>query len=316
VRGRQVCWSDPKLQELARKFIPATDEVWRLHNRKDLDCLFFQKFCEDGHYGGRSRPTNTRQGIYCCTPAGQFLASVNTTDPRRMERMLREALAAWRKIPKKERLLDYDPATRAGEISRREAQYPQDGLALRVHTRDMPRQDIPNDWRAVAWNVDSLWYRKAEARQMLPAAPKPGATVAWPAPLVQRLVRHHLVDNARGQTNGYTAAQVKAARIEATVVRVQKGVVFLALAGESHTEATGTWARGVRTKMIGEAEYDLAKQAFVRFELVAQGARWGRTMYNAREDDTKEAPIAFAIIFDPDDPGRRVAPAGLGNYGW
>ena len=37
MRGRQVCWSDPKLQALARKFVPVCDEVWRLHNLREHD---------------------------------------------------------------------------------------------------------------------------------------------------------------------------------------------------------------------------------------------------------------------------------------
>ena len=137
-----------------------------MHNRKDLDCLHFQGFCEEGHYGGPHAHGTTRQGIYCCTPSGKFLASVNTTDPRRMERMLRDALAAWKAMPAKERLLTYDPAKRRDEIQRRERQYPEDGLPLRVYTRDRTLFiEHRNDWSLLrtavhaditTWLVDSI----------------------------------------------------------------------------------------------------------------------------------------------------------------
>lgn len=331
MRGREFCWSDPKLQKLAKQFVAASDEVWRLHNLKELDCQFFQGFCEEGHYGGRARPSSTRQGIYCCTPAGKFLASVNTTDPKRMARMLTEALEAWKKVPAKERYLDYDPATRADEIRRRENQFPADGLPLRVYTRDMPRKDLPDDWRGVAWNVDSLWYRQTEARAMLPQRLKKGASVEWPTALVQRLIRHHLVDNVRGQTNGYGASQVMQGQIKATVIQVDKRKVVVQLEGVSQASTTGAWpkdgkfsemsshgqhSRGVQTTLFGEAEYSKKDERFTRFELAARGTRWGQTRYNFRQDDLDETPIGFAIILDEKDPGRRVAPAEFGAYGW
>ena len=331
MRGRQVCWSDPKLQKLAKQFVPACDEVWRLHNLKEVDCLFFQGFCEKGHYGGRQRPTGTRQGIYCCTPSGRFLASVNTTDPDRMAEMLREALAAWKKTSKKDRLLPYDPATKTAEIKRRAQQFPEDGLPARIYTRDLKRKGIPNDWRATAWNVDSIWFRKDEVRRMLPQALVPGARHKWPKALIERIVRHHLVDNARGQTRGYTEDQVKHAALETTVRGVKGKQVTVTFQGGSRTTTTGGWppdgvyarlkkrdpnARGVKTTLYGQATYDRGTKRFIAFELIAAGTRWGRTRYNFREDDLDESPIAFAIILDSDDPGRRVAPAELGAYGW
>lgn len=334
MRGRQVCWSDPRLQALAKKFIPVCDEVWRLHNLQELDCRYFQGFCEEGHYGGPNR--QTRQGIYVHTPSGRFLGSVNTTDPRRMERMLDEALDRWKAMPKKDRYLDYDPATRREAIQRRERQYPADGLPLRVYTRDIdarggPRKDVPDDWRGTAWNVDSLWYRKDEARALLPGRLAKGRSIEWPAALAQRMVRHNLVDNVRGQTNGYSAAQVRTARIRSEVVSVKKQLVTVRFEGETLAHTTSAWpkdgatasvaggdafARGVRTRLAGEAVYDKKAGAFTSFRLAAVGSRFGRTRYNFREEDVDERPIAFAIIFDPDDPGRRVAPAEMGAYGW
>jgi hypothetical protein len=331
VRGRQVCWSDPKLQALAKQFIPAADEVWRLQHRKDLDCLFFQGFSEEGHYGGRSQPTSTRQGIYCCSPSGTFLGSANTADPRRMERMLRAALARWKALPAKDRLLDYDPATRRDQIQRRAALFPEDGLALRVYSRDMPRPKVPDDWRRTAWNVDSFWVRKGEARTLLPARLMKGEALDWPAPIAARLVRHGLVDNVRGQTNGYRAQDVQLARLRTTVVSVRKALVTVRLEGTSRATTTGTWpakgryagmekhgpnSRGVQTRLVGTATFDQSSGRFTAFELLAVGTRWGQTRYNFRQGDLDESRIGFAVILDADDPGNRVAPAEIGAYGW
>ena len=38
---------------------------------------------------------------------------------------------------------------------------------MRVHVRDLPRQGLPADWRAKAWNLDHAWFREGELRMSL-----------------------------------------------------------------------------------------------------------------------------------------------------
>ena len=89
--------------------------------------------------------------------------------------------------------------------------------------------------------MDSLWYRKAEARALLPETLRAGAKIEWPSALVGRLVRHNLVDNVRGQTNGYSARQVQVARVQTRVVKVEQGIAHVVFVGESQTSTTGVW---------------------------------------------------------------------------
>ena len=51
--------------------------------------------------------------------------------------------------------------------------------------------------------------------------------------------------------------------------------------------------RGVQTTLRGRATWDRAAGRFVRFELVAIGARWGATRFNERSDDLAPSPIGF-----------------------
>ena len=71
------------MQERAKRFVPCADEVHYLHKRAGPECDFFRGFSEEGHYKGRGR-NETRQGIYCVSPSGRFLASVNSSDPARV----------------------------------------------------------------------------------------------------------------------------------------------------------------------------------------------------------------------------------------
>ena len=75
VAGRRFVWSDPLIIEVAKQFIPTTDEVWRLQRVQDSDAIFFQEMANKGHYRTAGR---TRQGIYVCSPNGKLLSSINS----------------------------------------------------------------------------------------------------------------------------------------------------------------------------------------------------------------------------------------------
>lgn len=275
------------MRELAARFVPATDEVYRLQNGTDAECRLFQTFAEKGHYGGR--PGTTRQGTYAATPGGDLLASVNSNNPDRIAAMLRDALAKWEKLAPGDRLPAGDPKDQAPSLRRAERYYPAGGLVLHVYSRDLPRADAAEGWRGKAWNQDYAWFRKEEAQQFLPAAARVGQAHDVPAPLVRRLARAHLVDNVRGQTRPFDEQHVETARLTAEVTAVDGGVVSLRLVGATRAAAEGNWSvggrrggrdagprkRGYEAKLLGKATYDAVGGRFLTFELVAVGTRWG-----------------------------------------
>jgi hypothetical protein len=330
VIARRSVWSDPAVQQLAERFVTVADEVGRLQSGNDPECELFQKIAEQGHYGGRTRPTRTRQGTYATTPSGQLLASINSNDARAMTRMLRQALERWEQISSEQRQLSEDPEARQAAVRRAERRYPDGGLVLHVNSRDLPRDDRPDDWRGQAWNQDYAWFRSDEARGFLPEQPKVGDRHEVPAPLVRRLARCHLIDNVRGQTSPYRDGDIERAELAATVTAVEGDVVSLHLEGRTRTVAEGRWSiagfrdmdspsqqqRGYEARLLGRARFDLQSGRFEEFELVAHGTRWGGTQYNGRADDLQPAPLGIAFLLAGDSPAERVAPAFLYAYGW
>jgi hypothetical protein len=273
---------------------------------------------EEGHMRG---VPNTKQGIYAATPSGLFLASTNTLDGAQMAAMLRRALDKWKTLSKRERLLSDDPSK--ARIDRHLNQYPSDGLVLKVFSRDIERDDLPNDWTGIAWNLDFAWFRKEEMAQILPRELSKGASVEWPEALAKRLARFHLVDNVRGQTDGYEEPAIVEAKIRSQVTKVAKGQVTLRFEGTTRASTTGSWpkdpdpgTRGLGTKIIGTATWDPSKGRFTAFEMVAAGTRWGASRFNFRENDRKPSPIGFVIQLAEDKPANRVAPAFIYMYGW
>lgn len=286
--------------------------MWRLQNVAGPEQRVFMRCADEGHYAGRA---NTRQGIYACAPSGLFLGSLNSNFPAEVRRMLEQALARWERTPEQERWLS--PEALRQKSTRLEGWYPAGGLVLKVVSRDLPRErpGPARDWRARAWNQDFAWFRKEEARRFLPEGEPPARGQRWPVPreLVERLARFHLVDNVRGQTNGYLREHVKRAALQAEALQVTGAAIEIRLAGETATEYQG---RGVETFLLGRARWDRAKGRFAAFELVAVGERWGQTQFNFRQDDLDRAPIGFLFTLAGDTPAERVAPAEVYNYGW
>jgi hypothetical protein len=299
--------------------VSATDEVWRLHHLKDPECQLFQEFMDEGIYAGRGG--STRQGIFAVAPSGVLLADVNTTRVGPMRKMLEKALAAWKALPRAERLLPFDPETRRKDIKRTESKFPQGGVALRAYVRDLPRANLPQDWRSKAWNVDYAWFRPGELEGVIPRRVKKKAKQEWPQPLVERLARVHLLDYVRGQTTPFEKSHVHAASLVTEVVKVKKKAVELSFSGEIRLNSgpwserpDGTATRGAKVELLGEAVYDRRQKRYTRFELVAVGVRWGRTQFNFRQDDLAPSPIGWVFTLAP--KGERVAPAHFGAYGW
>jgi hypothetical protein len=323
VIARRSVWSDPEVQELASNFAACADDVGALQRGEGELDRFFQRVAEQGHYAGRTQPTNTRQGIYAFAPCGAFLGSINTRSPQAVATMLREALAKWEDLPEEHRY----PARLPAQWTWADL-YPEDGLVLRVYSRDLPRDEseLPGDWRAEAWNQDFAWFRKAEARQFLPQKPEPGAARDVPKKLVERIATLNLVDNVRGQTPAFRAEHVQEATLSSEVIAVEDGVMRLRLSGRAKLEASGRWRtdghrdapeqrqRGADFTLVGEADWDIATERFARFDLLAIGDRWGATQYNGRADDPGPAPmgVLFTITGEPE----RVPPAYIWSYGW
>lgn len=306
--GRASVWSDPRVIELAREFVAASDEVWRLQRGTDAECVFFQEMAEHGHYGGS--PGTTRQGIYVCAPSGKFLASVNSNSADRVLSTMQRGLFAWKKLSKNQRLLTDD--ARILPEHRWEDSYPADGLVLTMFTRDLPEEGGPEQPCEAKWNQDRVWFSKAEARQWLPEDIRPGAKHSLPELLLTRLMRFHLVDTVKGQTSTFSTRELEDSAISVEVVKSAPPLARFEIVGATHAESSRrrrrTSPHGVSTRLLGHGTYHVEQERFTEFEIVALGRRWGRTSLNGRRRDAPEGLLGFVFrLSGPEEP--RIAPA-------
>lgn len=317
------------MQELVSGFVAVADEVHFLQRAEGVEGEWFRKVAEQGHKKDESL-SSTRQGIYAAAPSGELLVSVNTANPGRMAKMLKQALERWDALDPEARLLPQAPEAAPKKRFRWEGLYPSDGLAMKVTTRDIARTELPKGWRGRAWNLDYAWFRAAEARSFLPEQIEVGARHQVPQELVARLVRCHLLDNVRGQTPPYRSQHVKRADIETRVTAVEGSLVTLELRGATRAEAEGRWrirgmetanppgdqTRGFDAQLLGYATFDTEARRFTDFEAVLVGLRWGGTRYNLRASDLGPAPLGVVLSLAGDTDAEKVSPANIRSYGW
>ena len=321
--GRARAFSDPTVIRLARdRFVPVAEDSTALERQQDDKGEFFRHVAEQGHYGGRTYPTRTRQGSYAFTADGRFLGSINSRDPRQMAAMMEAALARW------ERSGDAAaPSPIALGADGDESGYPVDGPVLQVAARDLPRavDTRPDDWRKIAWNLDHAWFGRDEARALVPEPRAVGARAAAPWSVRRRLARFHLRDFVRGEPFAWPEEAIRRAELWSEIVAADGAAVRLALRGAFRLEHEARWVRpedgeerryptGYDAELVGEATWDDERGRFTDFDLVAVGPRWGTNQYNNREDDLGPEPMAVAFGLAGDTPAERTPPHCLRSW--
>jgi hypothetical protein len=329
VAGRALVWSNPEIIALAsRAFIPVAENSSYLQRQADAKGEFFRLIAEQGHYAGRTVPSATRQGTYTATSDGRLLASINTREADKMLAMMNEALQRWREV---------EPETAATELPteyevdpRYRRIYPEDGLVLKVYSRDLPRtvETRPDDWRRHAVNTDHAWFTREEALSLLPPHPSPGDRFPAPALFVQRLARFHLIDNVRGETPMWRTEEVQHATMSLEVASVTPGQIELRLEGAVRCVGHGKWAvrpfrekldsteRGYDCELAGFLTFDRTNSRFTRCDILAVGTRWGGSEHNVRYDDLDAAPMAVAFELAGDTPTDHTPPQGSSSAYW
>jgi hypothetical protein len=237
---------------------------------------------------------STRQGIYILTASGQLLAYKNAgQNADVMRQVLRDALAAWKKLPEPERLPGRVTVKEFGPADPRFNPTPPPGTAIvNVYTRILDRrpdgsyQTLPprctTQPQPNAAQRDRLWLRGDEVRQFVPAEPRVGRTQAVPAAVAHRLIRFHLVDNTRGEPSFWEKEQVRTARLQFTVTAVHAGHIDLQLDGPVllTTAADPEKAnRGFDAHVRGWVRVERATGKLTRFDVVALGEHWGECTY-------------------------------------
>jgi hypothetical protein len=329
VAARAAAFADPEVIRLASEsFVPLAENCSPLQTQRDAKGEFFRLVAEQGHYGGRTFPSATRQGQYAFTADGHLLASINTRDADKMLGMMRQALERWQSLTA-ERNNGAVEAEAYARDPRYPDFYPVGGLVLKQTLRDLPRREghpSPQQ-RPEAINFDYAWFTADEARDFLPERLEVGARREIPQRIVRRLARFHLLDSVRGETPPWRDEHVQSAAMNTEVVAVAGTKLRLRLEGTVLNSQSGTWAirpfqeklegmtRGYHCRLRGELTYDTEQGEFERFDVVVVGDRWGGTEHNNRQEDLLPSPMGIVFQLAGTTPADRTPPhANLWDY--
>ena len=299
------------MQKLAAEFVVAADACDRMQKEfcQDEDALLFRKFAKQRTLKASNR--GGAQGHYAVAPSGELLAASSSSNYKVLVEMMKQGLAKWATLPREKRLLPKPPDPKVAENWRRKEElYPDDGLVLRVVARDQKRERWPDS------NLDYAWFRKDEARALLPVKPKKDAKHDVPRELVQRLARFHLLDNVHALNYTFFPKEaIEKARLTSTVIQIKGDLVSLSFDGETRASLVSPKKIGYEPKLLGRATFNLKEQKFSSFELLAVGLRWGLGNCNQRHNP---APALMGIVFTlaGGSQAERLPPAFISRYGW
>ena len=275
---RRFLWATPALRDLSELFVPACAGAGDL-----LRNAFFAGVWSRAELTGEV----PGRGVFACAPDGTLLGAIDSTDAAAVREVLEAAVLKWHELP--------DSARRAGAGPRPAARQWPEGSSLEVTVRDLPDELDPAAPRSLRWNRDHVWWVGKEARSLVPKKLSVGKKRKVPGTIVRRLARWALLDNALGPTLPFGEGEVREARLESRVVRLEGERVHLELRGATRTRSEEDWPRALETKLSGLAVWNRDSGELESLELLALGSRRGRTPENGRPEGQDPTPIGFVI---------------------
>lgn len=299
-------------------YIAVTGDDWYQRRRQDDEGEFFRKVANQGPRKGEGG--STRQGVYCLTADGTLLAYKNAGQaPEVMRQVLRDGLAAWRKLPANRRK---PGAVAVGRLSNEDRAFvrqpPAGGAIVNVYTRWLDRDGNGGicdadceKGRGDEAARDHLWLTRRDCASLLPAQPHVGQRIAMDSQVADRIVRFHLVDNTLGEPPFWEEKHVQSSELTLTVLAADDRSARFRLDGRALLSTNADVQkskRGFDVALIGEIAMDRNSRRPTRFDLVALGEHWGEGPFTrGARPDRSLLGIAFALS-DGATPADRVPP--------
>jgi len=301
-------------------YVPVAGDDWYQRRREDAEGQFFRKVADQGPRKGEGG--STRQGIYCLTADGRLLAYKNAgQDAGVMREVLKQGLAAWKKLPEEQRKPGAIKVEDMGKADVRfDRQPPPGGLIINVYTRILDYDSKKELCKGTCKNPageqtarDHLWLTEADWKALVPANPKKGDTFPMAAKVAERILRFHLMDNTRGEPPHWTREEIRSQKMTLTVEEITDTILRLRLDGSAllATQADPAKAdRGFDVRLLGHLTYDVAKKAITRFDVVAVGDHWGEGTYTRGARPGRQ-PLGIAFeLASGKSPADLVPPQG------
>ncbi len=293
-------------------FVPVATSDVEYRNATDRSRLEVQAV--DRAFAEAGRPIG--QGILIMTASGRYLGGstgmYELTGPQFARTAMRNALAAYGRLSKAERLLPRTPDAARDRLDWEVDDFrrPEGGLDLRVVGRCLPfdgMQDL--DTRHPKYfKIDRLWFTSEEWRALLPASLARGGRRTVTGAAVDRLAQLHI--GTMVQPNpAWRPNEVLESAFTSEVESVAGDRVRLAFEGRFRMQgASENNRRAFEGNLIGHAVFDRSDDRFVELEWLCLGTHTlpeGDTHGNA---GSRTAPLGILVTLNEDGPNDRLRP--------
>lgn len=255
--------------------------------------------------------SESAQGYYAFSAAGDFYGAING-DKADVVKLLENAKKTFAESPPKKAELK---ETTMGP----EAKIPDEAIVLRVYSRIVPLpEDVPQDSLNRSVGRDHLWITKEEQVAMLKALASI-ETADAPETLSKRIVRFHLTDNVRGESDLWDSENVKVRSFQISRIADSPTLLTVKLKG-SFSMLMPKRKRDEKPHLVPEMGYagtlegifqiDKSRQKLTAAKIFASGEAWGESVYTIGAPKGK-FPLKIAMVLADDANSREIAPQGL-----
>lgn len=255
-----------------------------------------------------SRHGVTTQGLYMFNAAGDSYGGLNTNNGvEAVLQVLTDAKRAFDESPP-ETLTDLD------YIASTTPTLPEGAIIVRTFTRITPVPIGCSDVNKMVGR-DHLWVLRSEVNAL--------SRGEVPDSFAYRIVRHHLVDNIRGEPGKWNLSHVKELNIKADRVesggeiRVKLSGNFSLLSPEGFGKNPGgdpLPERGYAGTIEGELVMGSENKEIHAFRMLADGQHWGVSKNNAVGVPEGKYPLKIAFVLAESDLTRAVPPHGIRRW--
>jgi len=260
-----------------------------------------------------------QQGMFVMSSAGEPLGYLNKgwpdPDPKAIVAEMRKALAAYRALSSKQRLLDA-PLGKEDRIPFEEDAFvkPPKTLDLRITSRGLPYEGMTSfDQRhPMYYHMDRLWFSPVRWRAFLPSELKPGASTVVTGPARTRIV---LLSHHQAGASAWWEEHITGGQTVSKVVKLEGDAVHIRITGDYVMSANSEWCKDkYRGELIVEAIYSKSRDEFTRFDLGMLGTHTvGQRRENLHAGVLTSKIAATASINPLTDADDRMIPQ---NWKW
>lgn len=171
--------------------------------------------------------------------------------------------------------------------------------------------------------VDMLWMTRSEARSLLPKEPVVGARQRMPEILERRMIAQTIPKCGPIGDSGELSIEVTEVQDSRVTLRLEgfsrKGRRFedveAAFAKKKEDPSVGREHEGQVLRYFGYLSYDLKKEVFSAFNIVAVGEAWGENTNRAHGSgagsEPKRWPVGFAFELGTRSAADRITPPAI-----